>query len=260
MAFIMDRVLKYRRNVVDKNLAIAFPNLHQQELAKIRSKSYVNLCDIIIESFKGFSMSPDQIKSRYTINKPEFIDELYKSNKNIVLLASHIGNWEWATYTFPTYYPYTIIGMVKPVKNKYINAYTNRKRCSTGTQVIDIYKKNRSILNNQQKPFILVYISDQNPSDDFNSLKIDFFNIETFALHGAEKIARRNNWPVVHLKTKRISRGRYELIPELISSQPSKTQANEITQTYFSQLEACINEHPESWLWTHKRWKRNINY
>lgn len=259
-AWMMNHVFKYRRRVVDKNLKLAFPDLNDSERENIRAKSFQNLCDIIIESFKGFSLSPDQIKSRYTIKKPAYIDQMYDNGQNIVLLASHMGNWEWATYTFPMYYPYTIIGMIKPVKNKYINAYTNRKRCSTGTKVIDIYKRDRSLLDQKNHTFILVYISDQNPSDDINSLKVNFFGMETYALHGAEKIAIKNNWVVIHLKTERVSRGRYELTPELITTTAGETNATEITQIYFDQLESYIKDSPESWLWTHKRWKRNIEY
>ncbi|MBV5342454.1 hypothetical protein JZU68_02165, partial [bacterium] len=32
-----------------------------------------------------------------------------------------------------------------------------------------------------------------------------------------------------------------------------------ISRKYMQQLEADITQHPELWLWTHKRWKFNVN-
>lgn len=259
-AWMMHNILNYRSQIIDKNLSLCFPEKNDKEKSEIKSQCYKNLCDIILESFKGFSMSPEQIKERYIIEKPTFIDQLYADQKNIVLYGSHIGNWEWATYTFPLFYDHKIIGMIKPVKNKYINKYTNNKRCSTGTKVIDIYKKDRSLLAETKDPFLVVYIADQNPSDDINSLIVDFFDIQTHCLHGAEKSAIKNNWPAVFMKTRRTKRGYYVLSPILLTDLPQQTQLTEITQMYFHELEKSIKEKPGDWLWTHKRWKRNIKY
>ena len=36
-----------------------------------------------------------------------------------------------------------------------------------------------------------------------------------------------------------------------------EVEPNEITRRYVVALESMIREHPELWLWSHKRWKHN---
>ena len=213
----------------------------------------------MLESFKGFSMKPSDIMDRYKIVKPDYIDQWYSEGKSIVLVCGHIGNWEWATYTFPLYYQHKIIGLVNQIKNSKIDNYSFNKRSSTGSGVIRLNESKAAIFESD-RPVILVYVADQNTTDTKNAIIADFFGIKTHCLHGAEKMAIRNNWPVIHLRSKRISRGNYELIPEIISENPKTELPGAITQKFMDRLEVLIKEDPSMWLWTHKRWKRNIKY
>ena len=47
-------------------------------------------------------------------------------------------------------------------------------------------------------------------------------------------------------------------IEELLNN-PKKCEPNQITNVYFKRLEQDINEQPEYWLWSHRRWKHKIN-
>jgi len=259
IAFFFQHILKYRRKVIDTNLNIAFPNRSKKERDALVKGIYKNLSDIMVESLKGFTMKPENIQKRYTIEKPAFIDSWYNENKNLILVCGHIGNWEWATYTFPLYYQYKIIGLVNRIKNKYIDRYSYGKRSSTGSGVIRLHDSRDPIFNSK-KPVMLVYVADQNTTDTKNAIIADFFGVETHCLHGAEKMAKRNNWPVIHLRSRRIKRGHYVLCPEIITENPSAEPDGAITQKFMSRLEELIIEDPTMWLWSHKRWKRNVNY
>ena len=261
LSLFLYRILKYRYDVVITNLRYAFPEKSEEQLKQIARKSYTNLADIIVESIKGFSTKPDKIYERYPIPYPPFMQSFYKANRDTVCFAAHYNNWEWATYCTPLGMPFVPIGLIKPVKNKYINRYTNKKRCRTGTRVLSIHESGGSHLLNQiQEPKMMVYIADQNATDTNKSIKIEFLNRPTYCLHGAETIARRNNWPVFFGKVERIARGRYTIDIILISENPKETQHGDITKACFNVLEEQIRQKPENWLWTHKRWKRNNIY
>ena len=66
------RVIGYRKEVVFTNIKNSFPNKSKQELKKIMSDFYVHLCDIIMESIKGFTISEKQLRKRLIIKNPEF--------------------------------------------------------------------------------------------------------------------------------------------------------------------------------------------
>lgn len=260
VAFLLQRVFKYRLDVIRKNIAYAFPNKSEEEYKGIVQKAYINLADIMLESFKGFTTDPKKIMKQYEMVKPDFIDRWYREQKNVVLLAGHLGNWEWATYVFPLSYPYKIIGLVKSIKNKYVDRYSNGKRTSTGSMVIRLEESRRKLLDKNLMPYVVVYVADQHPTDTKNGIEVEFFGKKTLCLHGAEKFAKRNDTPVIYLSSERISRGHYRLVPTIITENPREESPHYITQKFMSLLEENIIKHPEMWLWSHKRWKREIDY
>lgn len=260
LSFLLRKVFKYRLHVISKNVSYAFPEKSKKEQLAIIEKAYTNLADIMLESFKGFTTSPATLEQQYEMVKPQFIDEWYKEKKNVVLLAGHLGNWEWATYVFPLSYPYRIIGIVKSIKNKYVDRYANEKRMSTGSMVIRLEESRRKLVDSDLMPYVVVYVADQNPTDTKNGIEVTFFGKKTLCLHGAEKFAKRNNTPVIYLSNERTARGHYRLVPTIISEDPSKEDKDYITQKFMSLLEQDIRKQPELWLWSHKRWKREIDY
>ena len=62
-------------------------------------------------------------------------------------------------------------------------------------------------------------------------------------------------YPVVYVGIKRVKRGYYSISLEDLVPDPTKMSADEILSTFTKRLEKDIKSQPETWLWTHKRWK-----
>ena len=73
--------------------------------------------------------------------------------------------------------------------------------------------------------------------------------------NGAEtkKAPTRND--AISIKTKKVKRGYYETTFKTITLNPIEYDDYQITDMFISYLEELINEAPEYYLWTHKRWK-----
>jgi KDO2-lipid IV(A) lauroyltransferase len=54
-------------------------------------------------------------------------------------------------------------------------------------------------------------------------------------------------------KTKR---GHYQLEYELITENAAGMPTGELTRRYADYLERAMRAHPDCWLWSHRRWKR----
>ena len=54
---------------------------------------------------------------------------------------------------------------------------------------------------------------------------------------------------------RKVARGRYEVEIELLCEDPKETKPYEVTEMHVRALERLINEAPEYWLWSHRRWK-----
>ena len=85
--------------------------------------------------------------------------------------------------------------------------------------------------------------------------EFNFLQQETPVFKGTEKIARKLNYPVIYVSTKRIRRGYYELIFEELERKPNGTMEEEITKLHTYRLEKDIQAQPAIWLWSHRRWK-----
>jgi KDO2-lipid IV(A) lauroyltransferase len=74
-------------------------------------------------------------------------------------------------------------------------------------------------------------------------------------LFGAEHFARKYHMPVIIYDVVKERRGRYRVRFTLLTDNPDSMPEGEITLRYARHLERQIVEHPEFWLWSHRRWK-----
>jgi KDO2-lipid IV(A) lauroyltransferase len=84
---------------------------------------------------------------------------------------------------------------------------------------------------------------------------MNFFGKRTPFIPGPERGARAGNIPVVFASIYKVKRGYYRFELTLISKNPAELPAGELSRKYRDFLENFIREHPDNWLWTHRRWK-----
>jgi KDO2-lipid IV(A) lauroyltransferase len=82
-----------------------------------------------------------------------------------------------------------------------------------------------------------------------------FLNQDTPVYLGAEKYAQKLNYPVLYMSIKRVKRGYYTVTGEMLIENPADYSPGEITEIHTRRLEKDINEFPDIWAWSHKRWK-----
>ena len=72
---------------------------------------------------------------------------------------------------------------------------------------------------------------------------------------GAEKIARKMNYPVLFCNMSKVSNGYYCIEFEILEDDPQNSKDGDITNKFIKRLEEKIIEEPNSYLWSHNRWK-----
>jgi KDO2-lipid IV(A) lauroyltransferase len=254
--FLLYHVIRYRRKVVEENLRRAFPEKPSRELKIIEKAFYRQFADLIIESLKMVSMSPQQLGKRIPILNPEILDKYRASGRSVVAVGAHYGNWEW-TLGIVQHLNYKTIGVYKPLNNKRFDNFVNAMRSKFGTELVSMREVIRVILKykHQQTPTFNVFIADQSPVWEEIQYWMPFLNQMTAVYLGPEKIAKQFDMVVLFGKVNKTGRGRYtfEFVP--IEENPTKTEEFEITGKIFKELENLIVSKPEFWLWSHRRWK-----
>ena len=251
---IMYRVIGYRKEVVFTNLRNSFPNKSKQELKRIMSDFYRHLCDIIMESVKGFTISEKQLRKRLIIKNPEFSNYFADKGKSIIFVGGHYNNWEICAQAFAMYSNHKCIGIYKPLSNAFINDKIYTSRSKYGMQLISMKQTKKSFEEGNDAKAI-VFGSDQNPANPKRAHWMEFLNQDTAVLFGAERYAKEYNWPVVFVSISKVKRGYYEVEYSLITDKPKNQPHGKITEDFTKRLEQDIINKPQYWLWSHKRWK-----
>ena len=111
-------------------------------------------------------------------------------------------------------------------------------------------------LRKEGKNYTIGFISDQQPKWASIHHFVPFLNHDTAVFIGAEHIARKVDAFMTYGRMSRPKRGYYHLDIIPMEDHPASVPETTLTDRYFELLEADIKEHPEMWLWTHKRWSR----
>jgi KDO2-lipid IV(A) lauroyltransferase len=254
----------YRRKVVAENLRNSFPNKPENELALIEKKFYRHFTDLFIETLKLTHFSNENLKNHIKVTNPELLNNLGDSGYDIIVVHSHYNNWEWVGACMPLYFKYKNVFVYKPVQNQQFNRFINKLRSKNGAEVVPMKHIVRKIIDNKSKQIRTFYgfVADQTPAKAEIRYYTEFLNQETPVFLGVEKISSRYGMAVVFLKARKVKRGYYEITFELLFEKSSGLPEFTVTETHVKRLEEMINENPEYWIWTHRRWKykKSENY
>lgn len=251
-------LVPYRKKVIEQNINRSFPNASEKEKKRIRRNFYRHLTQLLAESVKGLAISENELKRRITVKNPEIMDELFNANKNVLLVSGHYNNWEWVILSQALLFKHKALGIGMPMTSKFWDKKVNQRRSRFGMKVVHSKNYKEALRENPEELKSVLVLSDQSPGNSLKSYWTTFLNQETAVLFGAELMAHQLDYAVVFYVLHKVKRGKYEMELKLITDTPSEKPWGEITEAHTRLLEQEIIAQPEFWLWSHKRWKREI--
>jgi KDO2-lipid IV(A) lauroyltransferase len=255
IAFILEYVVKYRKVVIEKNLAIAFPEKSAQERKKIAHQFYSNFTDSFLETIKLISLSDAGFQKRFTSNV-EVLNELHATGQNVQIMAGHFFNWEFANWGASKYGKYPFIAVYMPLSNPYFNKLVLSTRQRYGSIMIPATNF-RAYFQKYATDghYAMALAADQNPGNPMSAYWLPFFGIMTPFVKGPEKGAKLNNTAQVFVHFYSTKRGYYHMQYEVMTTSPNYFKDGQLTALYVKTLEEKIKQNPANYLWSHKRWK-----
>lgn len=248
------KVFGYRKEVVTTNLKRSFPEKPSEELDKIRREYYRYFCDLTLETIKTLSISPATLNKHFSCGDMSAFERCYKENKSVIVVMGHLGSWELGGAYFSQLSLHQLYVIYHPLANKYFDGLFYRMRTRSGTRLYSMKNTFRGMIKNRKELTATAFIADQTPSPT-NAHWMTFLNQDTAVFQGTETIARKLNYPVIYLTVIREKRGQYKLHSELLVENPKELAENEVTELHTKRLEQDITSYPETWLWSHRRWK-----
>ena len=251
-------IIRYRRKTVENNLANSFPEKSKEELEMIAKKFYHHFCDIFLETLYFDRMSVSFAKKNVIYKNPELPISYLDQGRNAICLLGHYNNWEWFS-TWPLYCNHKLYAIYKKLKSNAFERFYYKLRGRFGTVPLERSDTFKQLYTDYQQkiPTGTAFIFDQTPRVSELHHWVNFLNQDTPVILGPEKVAQKLNSVVFFLHSRKIKRGHYEIEFQLITDQAKTVKKFEIIDKCMLLLEKQIQDQPEFWLWTHKRWKHS---
>lgn len=253
--FLLFRIIGYRKGVVLTNLRNSFPEKSEAEIAAIADRFYRWFCDLTLETLKTLTISSAGVRARVNFEGTEMLQSYAAKGQSVILVLGHFGNWELAGARYsqeqgipPLYVIY------HPLHNKGFDRLLYHMRTRHGTRLYTMRETSKSMIRDRHLLTATAFIADQTPSPE-RAYWMTFLNQDTPVFLGTEALAKKLGYPVIYISITRPRRGYYRMVVEPLVTDPTATREGEITEIHTRRLEQDIQDHPDLWLWTHRRWK-----
>ncbi len=242
------------------NLALAFPEKTEAERREILRQSWDNMGRTAAEYFfiNGIwdynpkSTRPGRIES----SGEEIFAQLANDNKPAIILSAHLGNWELPMIA-AEYHGLDSTALYARPRNRWIaNMVSTRRRSAMNSLVMSGPGAMQRLARALESGTHLGLLIDQY---FIGGPEIKMFGHTTAANPIFARLARLLECPVHMVRVIRLPEDRFrvELGEELILPRDSNGRVD-ITgslQLAADVIEGWVREHPEQWLWVHRRWR-----
>ena len=272
IAYIISKILfrllylidgKHRKRAI-QHIMHAKVREHKKDaaiLARASFSSYAKLLVEIIKSDQCYSLDKTQaVGCQATIDK---VFNRNGNNQNVILVTAHYGNWEVAGTAIAEYTGINMASIMRPFGNPLIGKIILKNRASGIHDMVPKQGGIKGILKALKKNKIATFLVDQHASARDGGVETIFFG-QPCRTHTAPALLHlKTGVPIMPQLTRRTDDnfGFEFILSELIEYTPTDNKEQDIkkiTQLYTTALEKMIAEHPEQWMWVHRRWL-NLN-
>lgn len=254
LAFVLERVVKYRYKTVAKNLAKAFPEKNAAERTQLAHRFYKHLADVIVEVIMLTRMKQEDLLQRFEIVGLDEVKAIMDQKQSVILLSAHQGNWEWMLTAVATASPYALDALYRPLHNPAADKFFMAMRTKFHARMVPADKAAKNILKLRKETRAFGVIGDQNPRRRDSKYWATFMGVDTPVAIGPERIAKMTSYPLFYVATEKLARGKYRCHIQPLAQPPYEGEG-QVSQLYMSAVEAQIRQQPEYWMWSHHRWR-----
>ncbi len=241
-----------RRHVVLRNLRIAFHGEYDlPTLQTMAHDSFRRTGANLFSTGHTARLSSAQIDAMLTVENQELIEEAMSSGKGLVLMPSHMGNWEILSRMnrlFPQ--GYGIGAFYRPLNNPLLNARVMEQRATDGTRLFSKRDSLHQVNGFLRDGGLIGILADQRVG--LQGEVVRFFGRLTRASTLSSLMTRRSKSRVLTMSLMTDSPGKWRVIYHSVNA-PFKTPE------CMEALEKAMRVSPLDVFWMQERWKLYIN-
>ncbi len=258
LALIFYRVSGFHRKNTIRHLTWAFGReKRQKEIKRIARHVFLHFATVIVDAIRIPIHIKKGIDRHITTKNLQYLDAARRSGKGYLLMTGHFGNWELmgAWIAQKGYKPHAVGAALS---NPKLNKLIVKTRNAAGYINIARGNATKGVIQALKDGYPVGLLIDQDTRS--KGVFVDFFGRKAHTPVGPALLAGLLEVPIIpvamHLK-KDLT---YEIqsFPPLWYMDTGDRVKDTITLTRkcSDACEQMIREHPEQWVWMHRRWKK----
>ena len=241
--------------VTTTNVQICFPDMPESQQQQLIKNSLIETGKTATEISAMWCWSKEKLyQSIKSIKGEEFLQQALKDNKGVILACPHLGNWELLGQYLADKYPTTC--MYQKPKVSQLDSIIRNGRQRFGVKLVPTDNQGiRSMLKSIKNNEVVCILPDQEPSEG-NGVFAPFFGIQAYSMILISRFAKKTGATVLSIVGKRLKNGEgYEIIFKPLD-QIAEGSLEESVTYLNSEMEKCIDDIPEQYQWSYKRFRR----
>ena len=241
------------KKVIESNIKRAIPSISSEELKKITCMMWNNYGRIFAEYIFIKNFRFGKLNSKIEIVGKEILEDLKKSNKQVVFISGHLSNFELMAMCLDKS-GIELCAIYRPLNNIFLNKVLVRirKKYICKNQIKKGIGGLKNLINLKKKNFSTALMIDQRVTEGILS---NFFNEKALTTTIPAQLIKKFNIPIVPVYIERINDINFKIVVNRPIEFSKDSSIQTITDELNRILEVMILKNPDQWIWSHNRWK-----
>ncbi len=247
------------RRTTETNIALCYPAMPEADQALLVKRSLQETAKTTVEMGPAWYWQAETVLKVITkIHGADILAEAAASKQGVILLAPHIGNWEFLGLYLGKYYQTTIL--YQPPKSEVLGNLIYRSRRRNGVKLAATDRKGvMQLLKTLRAGNMIGILPDQEP-DPNSGLFAPFFGVPALTMTLVSNLVAKTGAQLVCGMALRNEQSKgFELIFFKADESIAAADLNESVAALNRSVESCVQCAPEQYQWEYKRFKRRPN-
>ena len=241
------------KEIINNNIKRAFPDLNSKEINKIKSSMWNNYGRVFAEYIYMKNFRHGNLSKNISIEGEDILTNIKKQNQKVIFISGHFSTFELMAMQIDNL-DLKIGAIYRPLKNIFLNKIMERirRKYICNNQIKKGIGGLKELIKLNNKGYSTALMIDQRVSQ---GIKSNFFNEEAFTTTIPAQLVKKFNIPVVPIFIERYEGIKFKMkVFKPVHFSPEDSIEN-ITADLNKILEKMILNNPNSWIWSHNRWK-----
>jgi Kdo2-lipid IVA lauroyltransferase/acyltransferase len=170
------QTIEYRRSLVEKHLAQAFPEKSPTARKAIEKDFYQLFADWMMEVSFMYAQDWEAVRERFEIKNLSLFHEAHARGQSVIVAMGHQFNWEWGGWIVRKDTAAPILCVYLPLKDVVFDTLFLRMRGRYGSHMLPQGQMGLRLARMRTTTHTLILMADQSPSDLERAVWLPFLN------------------------------------------------------------------------------------